>query len=229
MFDSVLGRDIGQSSRFGSGTVISVLAHGLVLVAIAWFSTRAERHPSGSSVPVIKIFVPAQGSPATRSASEPSAIPKGNKRVKRLAQAAPRVEASEVARNPVGLTEVGQEDVPSGIGNRVGPEGSGTSDDAVGLVSTTVKTVPSFVFDRERVSAPDPHLPTALKDQHPHEQMRGLYRICVGTDGRVEQVNVISSIPGADHSIIEQIRDTWRYKPQPVPVCSIRSFVFNIK
>jgi hypothetical protein len=38
----------------------------------------------------------------------------------------------------------------------------------------------------------------------------------------------VKSIPGADDAVITQLRSTWTYKPQPLPVCSVRNFVFKI-
>jgi hypothetical protein len=33
---------------------------------------------------------------------------------------------------------------------------------------------------------------------------------------------------GADAAIIEQLKHTWLYKPQALPVCTMRNFVFHI-
>ncbi len=90
----------------------------------------------------------------------------------------------------------------------------------------SVKRVASFVFDKERVRSPDPHLPPTVKAA-PGEKLKGLYQICVGTDGKVTKVTTVQSIPGADQAVIEQLQGTWQYKPQPVPVCTTRAFVFQ--
>lgn len=90
------------------------------------------------------------------------------------------------------------------------------------------KMVPSFVFDKERISSPDPHLPDDFKDHHPKQTLNATYRICVGTDGRINEASVVRGIGGIDDAILRQVRSTWVYKPQPVPVCSMRVFVFKI-
>lgn len=90
----------------------------------------------------------------------------------------------------------------------------------------TVKKVASFVFDKERLRSPDPHLPPSFSAA-PGEKVKGLYQICVGVDGKVVKVTAVQSIPGADQAVMEQIRSTWLYKPQPVPVCTTRAFVFQ--
>jgi hypothetical protein len=89
-----------------------------------------------------------------------------------------------------------------------------------------VKKVASFVFDKERIKFPDPHLPPNIKAA-PGEKLKGLYQICVGTDGKVSKVTTVQSISGADQSVIDQIQQNWVYKPQPVPVCTTRAFIFQ--
>jgi hypothetical protein len=90
------------------------------------------------------------------------------------------------------------------------------------------KMVASFVFDRERLQYPNPQLPETFKRQHALQTLRGMYRICVDMDGSIEKMETVSSISGMDRTIIEQVIATWRYKPQPVPVCTIRVFEFRI-
>jgi hypothetical protein len=89
-----------------------------------------------------------------------------------------------------------------------------------------VKKVASFVFDKERLRSPDPHLPSSIKPA-PGEKLKGVYQICVDTNGKVSKVTTVQSIPGADQSVIEQLQSTWAYKPQPVPVCTVRAFIFQ--
>src|SRR5215831_18614243 len=91
------------------------------------------------------------------------------------------------------------------------------------------KMVASFVLDGQRVSSPDPRLPEGVVSAHPGQQLKGTYRICVRQDGRVSDVTVLTPVPGADPAIIEQLKSTWIYKPQPLPVCTIRNFIFIIK
>jgi hypothetical protein len=89
------------------------------------------------------------------------------------------------------------------------------------------KRVASFVFDKERVKFPDPHLPPGFKPPIGEKTVKGVYLICVGADGKVSKVSTVLTIPGADHTVMEQIESTWLYKPQPVPVCTPRQFVFQ--
>jgi hypothetical protein len=53
----------------------------------------------------------------------------------------------------------------------------------------------------------------------------GAYKMCIGLDGSISDVDVVTSIAGADDSIVEVLR-TWRYKPQQIPVCFIQNLQF---
>jgi hypothetical protein len=97
---------------------------------------------------------------------------------------------------------------------------------AAGGDSAGPKKVASFVFDRERLRYPDPHLPSNIRGS-PGEKMKGIYQICVGTDGKVTKVTTVQSIAGADQAVAEQLQSTWVYKPQPAPVCTQRAFIFT--
>ena len=92
------------------------------------------------------------------------------------------------------------------------------------------KMVPSFVFDKERLSAPDPHLSDDYKNKHPKSTAMSRYRICVGTTGRVTEITVQQPIGGTeDDNVMRQIRSGWVWKPQPLPICTVRAFTFNIR
>ena len=90
------------------------------------------------------------------------------------------------------------------------------------------KVVASFVFDRERLKFPDPHLPDAFLASHPQQTVKGMYRICVDMDGHITKMTTVTSLSGVDQTIIDQVSGSWMYKPQPVPVCTVRVFEFHI-
>lgn len=92
----------------------------------------------------------------------------------------------------------------------------------------TGKLIPSFVLDRERIRAPEPRVPEDFARAHAKQTLYATYRICVGVDGKVTGASVVSSLGGGDEAILAQIARDWLYKPQPVPVCSVRVFVFKI-
>jgi len=88
------------------------------------------------------------------------------------------------------------------------------------------KKVPSFLIDKELVRSPEPHLPGNIRPA-PGAKLRGMYQICVGTDGKITKVTTVQSIGGADQAIMDHLRTSWLYRPQAVPVCSTRTFVFQ--
>jgi hypothetical protein len=47
-------------------------------------------------------------------------------------------------------------------------------------------------------------------------------------DGNVNRVETVTSLSGADQTIMDQIQSTWQYQPQPLPICTIRVFEFHI-
>ncbi len=88
------------------------------------------------------------------------------------------------------------------------------------------RNIASFVFDRQRLSAPDPHLSAEFWRVSPMRSVSGTYRVCIGTDGRIFQIAPTVGIAGEDERIMEHLRRTWRYRPQPLPVCSLLTLEF---
>jgi protein TonB len=148
------------------------------------------------------------------------------------AKPAPPEEEDEEEGDPEGVVGGSKEGVAGGKlegveGGVLGPSGSvGTP--VAPAPPPKPKIVASFIFDRERLKYPDPHLPEAFLQSHAHQTVKGMYRICVDSDGSVSKVETVTSLSGADEAIREQVGATWQYKPQPVPVCTIRVFEFHI-
>jgi hypothetical protein len=146
--------------------------------------------------------------------------------------APPEEPDDEEEGDPEGVTGGSKEGVQGGVkegveGGMLGPTGPVGPQTAPALPPKP-KMVAAFVFDRERVKYPDPHLPDAFKQSHAQQTVKGMYRICVDTDGNIYKMETVTSLSGADESIMQQVRSTWQYKPQPVPVCTIRVFEFHI-
>jgi periplasmic protein TonB len=90
------------------------------------------------------------------------------------------------------------------------------------------KTVPMFTLMASVISAPDPHLPDEFKAQHPNQTVKGMYKVCLNTDGSIADVTTMTPVPGQDGTIISQVKSSWKYKPQPLPVCFVKPFLFKI-
>ena len=90
------------------------------------------------------------------------------------------------------------------------------------------KNVPPHIFDSEKLSGEMPHLPDIVKIQRKGTgDAIFMAKVCVDQGGRVNQVSIMQGIPGADNDIMGTLR-TWKFKPQPVPICSLFRIVFTI-
>jgi hypothetical protein len=129
----------------------------------------------------------------------------------------------------VGGSKEGDKDgTLSGVeGGMKGPSGP-TAPIPLPVAPPKPRVVASFIFDRERINFPDPHLPESFLQSHAGQTVKGMYRICVDQDGKVFKMETITSISGVDQSIIDQVIASWLYQPQPVPICTIRVFEFHI-
>jgi protein TonB len=113
------------------------------------------------------------------------------------------------------------------IGGVVGgtPGGAGTGS---GAPPPPPKMVASFTLLASQLSHPDPHLPDWFRNQHANQMVKGIYKVCLRQDGHVSDVFPMTSIPGVDAVVIEQVKSSWTYKPQPVPVCFASVIQFKI-
>src|SRR5207248_1701836 len=110
------------------------------------------------------------------------------------------------------------------VGGTIGGSGTGGG----GPAPPPPKMVASITLMAQQISHPDPHLPDYFRNQHPNQTVRGVYKVCLRTDGRISDVYPLTSIPGMDSLVIEQIKSGWVYKPQPVPVCTASVILFKI-
>jgi hypothetical protein len=145
----------------------------------------------------------------------------------------PPKEEDEEEGDPEGVVGGSKEGIAGGKLDGV-EGGIGTGGNGVGPPAAEPppppkpKMVAAFVFDRERLKYPDPHLPQMFLQTHANQTVKGMYRICVDTAGAISKMETVTSLSGADQTIIEQVSGNWQYKPQPVPVCTIRVFEFHI-
>lgn len=112
------------------------------------------------------------------------------------------------------------------VGGQVGGTGGGGS-----LVPERprAKNVPPFVIQRDMIRQAPPRMSEMFKASHRGQQVNGMYKVCVDTDGHVYEVTPLKPIDGANEEIIEGIKADWLYKPQPVPVCFMHPFLVTIQ
>jgi hypothetical protein len=91
------------------------------------------------------------------------------------------------------------------------------------------RNLPPHALDAQRIAGALPHLPPAVVAAH-HGLGDSTFtaRLCVDQSGAVSSVTVLAGIPGADAGIVSTLRG-WRYKPQPIPVCFITQFVYDVQ
>lgn len=110
-----------------------------------------------------------------------------------------------------------------------GPTSASRSPATASLAPHKPKNVAARSLESQQLFHPDPHLPPIVKIQREGTgDAHFVAKVCVGNDGQVFQVKVLRGIPGADASIVETIRQ-WTYKPQPVSVCFVANFVFELR
>lgn len=114
------------------------------------------------------------------------------------------------------------------VGGQVGGTVGGTGTDLNAKPTGAPKMVPMFTLMASVISAPDPHLTDEYKSAHPQQTVKGMYKVCIAADGHVTDVTAMTAIPGMDETIIQQIKSTWKYKPQPLPVCFGKPIMFKI-
>src|SRR3954466_14427980 len=90
------------------------------------------------------------------------------------------------------------------------------------------KNVPLAKFDADALFKPDPHLPDIVKIQRKGTgEAIFMGKVCVDQTGHVNQISVMQGIPGADQAIMSTMR-SWKFKPQPFPICTMIRLVYTI-
>jgi hypothetical protein len=86
---------------------------------------------------------------------------------------------------------------------------------------------PPVYLAAQKIAGDDPHLPNATKIRLKGMTARAVYKICVDQQGRVFDVVPLLPIVDAHDSIVRTLK-TWRYRPQPIPVCFVTMFNYTI-
>jgi hypothetical protein len=77
------------------------------------------------------------------------------------------------------------------------------------------------------ISRPDPHLPDRYKILNIDSSATEVIRTCIDREGKIADIRPEVPIQGANGSIMRVLK-TWRYEPQPEPVCVQNKFTFTI-
>ena len=112
------------------------------------------------------------------------------------------------------------------VGGQVGGTGGGGS---MAPERPKAKNVPPFVIARDMIRQAPPRMSEMFKSSHRGQQVMGMYKVCVDTDGKVYEVSPVKAIDGANDEIIDGIKADWLYKPQQVPVCFLYNMVVTVQ
>src|SRR5205823_3143791 len=86
------------------------------------------------------------------------------------------------------------------VGGQVGGTGGGGT---MTPERPKAKNVPPFVIMRDMIRQAPPRMSEMFKTAHRGQQVAGMYKVCVDTDGRVYEVTPMKAIEGANDEIIE--------------------------
>jgi protein TonB len=243
---------VGQHRPMGRRALLivaSLILHCVAAIALViWSFVRVERI---EPPPLTVTFFSSAAPPPPAAAAPPPAGKKNSstpKPTKPLTQ--PKPELQQPPRDqpkppePEEPEDEGEEDGVEGgvvggvkggqvggtVGGTVGGVVGGTGDGpAAPLPPVKPKNIPPHQLDNEALYHPMPHLPDVIKAQR---RGTGLSiftaKICIAQTGLVQSVTVMQGIPGADDAIVATIKQ-WKYKPQPIPVCFVNNFEFDVQ
>jgi serine/threonine-protein kinase len=96
-------------------------------------------------------------------------------------------------------------------------------------ISTRPREVSSALLQTQKINNPSPKIPEWFQRNFARQTMQAVYRICIGTDGRVSEIKVINELGGGvDAELLKQIKQTWTYRPQLIPLCADSKMVFRL-
>lgn len=82
-------------------------------------------------------------------------------------------------------------------------------------------------WPKEKIFAPDPHLPEQVKTGRACSRVFGVYELCIQPDGSISSVEPVQSIQGADDALMGTLK-TWRFKPLSRRTCFRQQLDFLI-
>jgi hypothetical protein len=240
MFERFVARAPSRARRLVF--VVSVALHVAAAVALVVLSVFhvSELAPPPLAIVFMSPPPPPAGSPSGGATTPPRKKPRSSPARPTLTQPAPQVQPQPPRDSPPAVDE-GPEDTGDnggGPGDANGPGGNGPGGPGIpggtgtqpiaSLPPRKPINVPPHQLDAQRIAGNDPHLPPRMIQDHVGEHFAFMARMCIDQSGRVMQIGVVRGIPGADEAIVDELR-RWRYRPQPLPVCFIADFTFDIQ
>jgi protein TonB len=236
--------EASRPSRLGP-TGVSLAVHVLVILSIVVGGTYKGVKEVEKSVEVKFLGKGSAGAPPP---PPPPAGPKKTRRkpVTKIEQ--PKVVPLQVPPQDIPEPkEVPKEEAPAAEGGQEGGVVGGVAGGVVGgVVGGTggggnapppppepppkVKNVPAFAMKGRVIDQPLPRIRNeAFKQSHRGSTINGLYKVCVGLDGKVYEVTPVKPIEGVDEEVMESIKEGWLYKPQDTRVCFVYGFDYTFQ
>src|SRR5256885_1791920 len=95
-------------------------------------------------------------------------------------------------------------------------------------ISTRPREVSSALLQTQKIGNPSPKIPEWFQRNFARQTMQAVYRICIGTDGRVSEIKVVTALGGGvDDELVKQIKESWTYRPQLIPLCADSKLMFR--
>ena len=96
-------------------------------------------------------------------------------------------------------------------------------------ISTRPREVSLAVLQTQKINNPTPKIPEWFQRNFARQTMQAVYRICIGTDGKVSEIKVVNALGGGvDDDLVKQIKATWTYRPQLIPLCADSKLMFRL-
>jgi len=96
-------------------------------------------------------------------------------------------------------------------------------------ISTRPREVSSALLQTQKINNPPPKIPEWFQRNFARQTMQATYRICIGTDGRVSEIKVVNALGGGvDDELVKQIKASWTYRPQLIPLCADSKLMFRL-
>lgn len=249
MFDAVLNKSTASSSRFGVGSVVTVIVYAALLSLVLWLSSRpAQVHAPD---PEVKFFAAVPAAPPPPPPPPPPAKPKTERKVEKKVEKKPDVlvqpkeiptqkppEAEPKPDEPAG-EEAGQDDgveggVEGGVaGGVVGGVVGGTVGGTVGAVGGT-----DVVPFGEGMTIPQLDKAAIARNAYTREareaQVEGMLivKCSVMADGQIRNCRVIKPLPHLAEHVVELLHQTRiapvTYQGKPVAVDYVFNFMFKM-
>ncbi len=235
MFDSVLGRGTTASSKFGAGTVVSVLLHVGVLAGVLWMGSQPP--PEEKVEPEVTFFAapappppPPPPPPPAGGATKPKVEKKVEKKIKKPEtivqpkeipvekppETEPQPEPESDEPEPEGVAGGVEGGVEGGVvGGVVGGVEGGVIGGVLGgtvggQLGGDVLNFGAGMTRPVRQEGRDPVYTHAARAARVEGTM--LVRCVITTEGNVQDCNVLKPLPHMTAAVMEAL-STWRMSP----------------